>query len=108
MPIKQATYWRQRMGTASFLPAINLFLSLFGVYSLLMRHITKSQWLNKNLPREMKNTTIFGVSDTLSRGPLQVGNRAIFRSTFLAEAFIMLIGPVPYWDPVICVTSFNS
>lgn len=69
-----------------------------------IRHGSKAEWLNKDLPREISGST--NLPD-LDFGKMLINAKTAFGLSFWVEAFMILLCPIPYWDFIIVVPALN-
>lgn len=79
-------------------------ISLIGVTTLAVRHGSKSEWLNKDLPQEISGNNTLG---DLDFGRMLINTKSRFGYRFFFEAFVILLCPVPYWDCIITLRGIN-
>ena len=95
---------------ASFMPLVNILISLAGIFCLIMRHSIKSKWVNYYLPNELRRNTVVAdihdVDDFATRTK-EKKTRSPYRKEFWLEVLVFLILPLPWYDPVIELVSWN-
>lgn len=72
--------------------------------TLAVRHGSKAEWLNKDLPREISGST--NLPD-LDFGKMLINAKSSFGVHFWAEAFMILLCPIPYWDCIIVIPALD-
>ena len=89
------------------MPCVITIVTMGGIIALYRRHKMKTDWLNNDLPHVMRQQTIQGISELAPAQKYIIKFRSPFRASFWLEAFILLIGPLPYYDPIITISALG-
>jgi len=79
---------------------IVVMISGLSVCTLFFRHKKKANWLNEDLPKEMR-ASLFIIGTPLNQ--IIFRYRKVLTFWFWLEAFILIICPVPYFDFIITI-----
>lgn len=81
-----------------------MWISIFGLCTLAVRHGTKAEWVNKDLPQEISGSQ--NLPD-LDFGKMLMNTKSSYGVPFFTEALMILLCPIPYWDMIITIPALN-
>jgi hypothetical protein len=81
-----------------------LGVSLFGLFTLTIRHQSKKEWQNEELPGELAGSSEV---DDLDFSSMLLKTKKTYGFSFWLESLIILICPIPYYDKIIPIPAMN-